>query len=123
MKNKKKILVIVAIVLMTLSWILFGLIFLVPFMPLSIGQKAIVLPILIGSAEVTWWVGLAIVGKQAVSKFWKMVNPKNCMKSQKDTTNNSEIIDNTEIANNSEITMTAESFDLFEITESDKNDQ
>lgn len=80
LKSKKRILVIVAIILMTLSWILFGLIFLVPFMPLSIGQKAIVLPFLIGSAEVTWWVGLAIVGKQAVSKFWKMVNPKNWTK-------------------------------------------
>jgi hypothetical protein len=51
------------------------MIFAIPFLPLSIAQKATIVPILIASGEATWWIGVAIVGKQAVTKYRKYLNP------------------------------------------------
>ena len=75
--KKNSLLNKVAILLVVLSFILYGLIFVVPLLPLSIAQKASLVPILIVSGEATWWIGVAIVGKQAVTKYRKYLNPCN----------------------------------------------
>lgn len=67
----------IAAILVVLSFVLYGLIFVVPFLPLTFAQKAVVIPVLVVTGEVTWWIGVAIVGKQVVSKYRKYLNPCN----------------------------------------------
>lgn len=75
--KKSNLLNKVAIILVAMSFILYGLIFMIPFLPLTIAQKAALVPVLIASGEATWWIGVAIVGKQAVTKYRKYLNPCN----------------------------------------------
>jgi short-subunit dehydrogenase len=65
----------IAIFLVVLSFVLYGLIFVVPFLPLSLTEKAVWAPILAAGGEVSWWVGVAIVGKQALEKYKEYLNP------------------------------------------------
>jgi hypothetical protein len=73
--RKARIVTYTAIGLIIFSGILFGLIFLVPFLPLTLGQKGIAVTTLIIGMEVTWWVGVALVGKQIIQKYIKWLNP------------------------------------------------
>ncbi len=66
----------IAIALITLSCILFGLIFVIPFLHLSITQKSIMVSALIIGMEITWWIGVALVGKQLIIKYIKYLNPQ-----------------------------------------------
>jgi len=65
----------IGIILVVLSFILYGLIAVVPFLPITTPQKAITVTTLIVSGEITWWIGVAIVGKQVVTKYKKYLNP------------------------------------------------
>ena len=65
----------IAFILILLSGILFGLIFVVPFLPLSLSQKGIFVTALVIGMEITWWVGAAIIGKQVITKYKKYLNP------------------------------------------------
>lgn len=65
----------VAIALMILSFLLYGLTFILPFVPLSTVQKATAIPVLILFGEMAWWLGVAIVGNQLISKYRKYFNP------------------------------------------------
>lgn len=76
-KKKCSILNITAAVLLIVSCILYGLIAVVPFLTLPAAGKAAIIPVLIIAGEVTWWAGVAIIGKQAVTKFKKYLNPFN----------------------------------------------
>ncbi len=49
----------------------------VPLLPLAIAQKALLVPVLAVSAEVTFWVGLLLVGKEAATKYRRYLNPGN----------------------------------------------
>lgn len=73
--KRSKILNRIAIVLVVLSFVLYGLIFAVPFLPLSIAHKAVAIPILVATGEATWWIGVALVGKQVISKYRRYLNP------------------------------------------------
>lgn len=75
--QKNKLFTTIAIILILLSGILFGLIFVVPFLPLSLAQKGIFVTALVIGMEVTWWAGIAIVGKQVITKYRKYLNPRN----------------------------------------------
>ncbi|MEI7727444.1 MAG: transporter suffix domain-containing protein [Bacteroidota bacterium] len=68
---------IIAIILILLSGVLFGLIFVVPFLPLTITQKGIFVTALVIGMEITWWLGVALVGKQLLTKYIKYLNPRN----------------------------------------------
>ena len=81
--QKPKLLTTVAILLILLSCILFGLIFVVPFLPVSLAQKGIIVTVLIIGMEVTWWVGVAIAGKQMITKYKKYLNPCNWLSQKK----------------------------------------
>jgi hypothetical protein len=74
--NKTKLLTYIAIVLIIFSGILFGLIFVVPFLPLSMTQKGIVVTVLVIGMEITWWAGVALVGKQLITRYIKYLNPR-----------------------------------------------
>jgi len=75
--QKPKLLTGIAITLLILSCILFGLIFVVPFLPLSLAQKGVTVTAIVIGMEVTWWVGLAIIGKELITKYKKYLNPRN----------------------------------------------
>lgn len=68
---------IIALVLIILSFVLYGLAIIFPLMPLPLTKKATIIPILIIVGEIVWWIGVAIVGKQVVTKYRKCLNPCN----------------------------------------------
>jgi len=65
----------IALILVILSFVFYGLAMLTPLAPLSIAFKAAVIPAFIIMGEIVWWFGVAIVGKQAVSKYREYLNP------------------------------------------------
>ncbi|MGG0821420.1 SDR family NAD(P)-dependent oxidoreductase [Paenibacillus turicensis] len=67
----------IALVLVILSFVLYGLAILVPFMSLSLAYKTTLVPAFIIVGEIVWWIGIAIVGKQVVTKYRKYLNPCN----------------------------------------------
>jgi len=88
--QKSKLLTAIAIILIILSCILFGLIFVVPFLPLSLSQKGIFVTALVLGMEITWWVGVAIIGKQVITKYKKYLNPYNWFSCKKEIREDSE---------------------------------
>lgn len=75
----------IALLLVILSFVFFGLAMLTPLVPLSLAYKATIIPALIIMGEIAWWIGIAIVGKQAVTKYREYLNPCKwfCCKSNK----------------------------------------
>ncbi len=57
------------VALIALSFILYGGLFLVPFVPPSVGNKVILSALLVISGEASFWIGAIILGKEAVSKY------------------------------------------------------
>ena len=80
--QKPKLLITIAIILMVLSCILFGLIFVVPFLPLTLAQKGISVTALVVGMEITWWAGVALIGKELFSKYRKYLNPRTWRKNR-----------------------------------------
>ncbi len=46
-----------------------AIIFVVPFLPLDLSQKAVLVPILAIVAEVFFWLGLVLAGKEVATKY------------------------------------------------------
>jgi len=88
--QKPRSFTLIAIILIILSCILFGLIFVVPFLPLTLAQKGIFVTSLIIGMEVTWWAGIAIVGKQVITKYKKYLNPRTWFSRRKSITQDGE---------------------------------
>lgn len=61
------------IVMSFLPWIAVAV---APFLALSIAQKAVLIPVLIGSAEVIFWIGILIVGKEVAERYKRWLNPR-----------------------------------------------
>lgn len=55
------------IVLSFLPWA--AIVFVLPFLPLDLAQKAVLVPILAIVAEVCFWLGLVFAGKEVATKF------------------------------------------------------
>ncbi|MCL1469709.1 transporter suffix domain-containing protein [Argonema antarcticum] len=55
------------IVASLLPWV--AIIFVVPFLPLDLSQKAVLVPILAIIAEVFFWLGLVLAGKEVATKY------------------------------------------------------
>lgn len=55
------------IVISFLPWL--AILLIVPLLPLSITQKALLVPVLAVVAEVLFWLGLILVGKEAAQKY------------------------------------------------------
>ncbi|ERK29072.1 transporter suffix domain-containing protein [Clostridium intestinale] len=69
-----------AIFLIVISFVLYGLIPIIPFTALTLPQKAIVIPSLVLVGEITWWIGVAIVGKEFIVKIKSYFCNKFCNK-------------------------------------------
>jgi len=50
--------------------------FIVPFLALSVAQKAFLIPSLFISGEVLFWLGVLIVGKEAAQRYRQYFNPR-----------------------------------------------
>jgi len=59
---------VLGVSLIGFSWILWGVIFVLPFIKLTLSQYAIVYPVILVSTNI-FWIGAALVGKELVRKF------------------------------------------------------
>ena len=64
-----KLLNTIAVALILLSGLFFGMIFIVPFFPVSLATKGVLVTACIISGEIAWWVGVAIAGKQVIARY------------------------------------------------------
>lgn len=55
-----------------LPWI--AIIGIVPWLPLSVGFKAFLVPVMAVVAEVAFWLGLLLVGKEAATRYRRYFN-------------------------------------------------
>lgn len=55
--------------LIVLSFIFYGGLLLVPFTPFSAGNKIVISSLLVIMGEASFWIGILILGKEAVSKY------------------------------------------------------
>ena len=58
---------LILIVGSVLPWL--AIVLIVPLLPLSITQKALMVPVLVVVAEVLFWLGLLVVGKEAAKAY------------------------------------------------------
>jgi hypothetical protein len=63
---------LVLIIISFLPWLIIAVI--VPFIPISLPQKAILVPALLILAEVLFWLGALLVGKEVVQKYRRYLN-------------------------------------------------
>jgi hypothetical protein len=63
---------LVLIIISFLPWLIIAVI--VPFLPISLAQKAILVPVLLVLAEVLFWTGALLVGKEVVQKYRRYLN-------------------------------------------------
>ncbi|MBW4608453.1 MAG: transporter suffix domain-containing protein [Hassallia sp. WJT32-NPBG1] len=58
---------LILIVLSFLPWV--AIAFVVPFLPLSAAQKAVSVPVLLVLAEIFFWLGVLLVGKEVAQRY------------------------------------------------------
>lgn len=68
---------------MTLSFVFFGGLLIVPFTPFDIGTKAVISLTLVILGEGSFWVGGFILGKEYVAKYKQHLNPVNWFRGQR----------------------------------------
>ncbi|MBP6180256.1 MAG: transporter suffix domain-containing protein [Anaerolineales bacterium] len=67
----------IGITLVVLSFVFYGLIPLLPFLPLSTSTKVAAVPILALLGELVFWPGGALLGREVVEKYKARLNPCN----------------------------------------------
>lgn len=65
----------VGIFFVILSFVFYGALLLIPFTPYAVATKASIGTILVISGEASFWIGAFIVGREAVIKYRKYLNP------------------------------------------------
>ncbi|MBW4447982.1 MAG: transporter suffix domain-containing protein [Spirirestis rafaelensis WJT71-NPBG6] len=58
---------LILIVLSFLPWV--AIAFVVPFLPLSAAQKAVSVPLLLVLAEILFWLGVLLLGKEVAQRY------------------------------------------------------
>ncbi len=74
----------VGIILIALSFVLYGCLLIIPFIPYPVGTKAVVSTILIITGEISFWAGGFILGRELVMKYRKYFNPLRWFKKEKE---------------------------------------
>lgn len=64
-----------AIGMIVLSFLLYALLPVLPFLPLTLGMKSVAGGVMVGVSEIVFWIGAIILGKEAVAKYKKRLNP------------------------------------------------
>ncbi len=65
---KRKFIRILGVSLIVFTWIIWGVIIILPFFKLSLKQYAIAYPVLLAATNI-FWVGAALVGKELIQKY------------------------------------------------------
>lgn len=73
------------IVLIILSFLLYGGILLVPFTPYTVGTKAVITSVLVILGEISFWVGGLILGREIIARYKKYFNPFHWFKKKNGT--------------------------------------
>lgn len=81
--NKKTILYKVGIGLLIVALFCWLIALIAPFTPLSVKAKAGAITGAMIFAEIVFWIGALLVGKEVASKFTSYLNPKNWRKKQR----------------------------------------
>lgn len=58
------------IVLILLSGVLWFSLFAIPFLPLTVGQRAALAGTAFVGVQIAWWCGAALAGPQTVARLW-----------------------------------------------------
>ncbi len=82
--QNRKLVTTIGLILIGLSAVFFGLIFVVPFLPLTVTTRSVLVTACIISLEVAWWAGVAILGKQVITKYKRYLNPRNWFNREKE---------------------------------------
>ncbi len=80
---KKKWQFRLGLILVIVSIPMFFALFVLPFLKISVSLKLTITPILFAVAEVVFWVGSLLVGKEVIARYWKNINPLNWFKKGK----------------------------------------
>jgi hypothetical protein len=67
---------IVGIALVGLSFVLYGALIAVPFLPLSLEGKVAVSSALVISGEASFWIGGFLVGRELVARYRRFLDPR-----------------------------------------------
>ncbi|MFC3885483.1 transporter suffix domain-containing protein [Bacillus songklensis] len=86
-KEKKPILYRIGISLIIFSFLIWAIPVIVPFMSLDSSRKVVVVTSSLILAEIIFWIGVAIVGKEVAMKFRGYFNPRKWRKGIKERVN------------------------------------
>ncbi len=77
-RNKSATVTRVGIVLILVSGVLWFSVFAVPFLPMSVGQRAALAGVVFLGAQITWWTGVVLAGPQTVARIlsWCRIGKK-----------------------------------------------
>ncbi len=79
-KKKKPLLKKLAVFCVVMSFVLYAMLPIIPFLNVNLTCKAAITTSFLAVSEVIWWLGVAILGKEVASKYRKFLNPKNWKK-------------------------------------------
>ncbi len=71
---------ILGISLIILTWVIWGVIFILPFFKLTLKQYAIAYPVLLAATNI-FWLGAALIGKEIMQKYDILPKVKRWLKS------------------------------------------
>lgn len=66
----------VGVGLIVLSVVLYGLIFLLPLLPIPAKARLVAVPVLVVSGEAAFWAGGALLGAEIVARYRRWLNPR-----------------------------------------------
>ena len=66
----------IGIVLILLSGMLWFSLFAIPFLPLTVGQKAVLAAAMFVGVQIAWWSGAMLVGPQTIARLWSWCGRK-----------------------------------------------
>jgi hypothetical protein len=82
-KRRGKTLTTIGIILISLSVLIYLMVFAVPFLPLTLVQKGLIVPSLIIAGEIAWWAGVVVLGKQLITRYKKYLDPRSWFSGKK----------------------------------------
>ncbi|BAZ30959.1 hypothetical protein NIES4074_34270 [Cylindrospermum sp. NIES-4074] len=68
---------LVLIILSFSPWLIIALV--IPFLPLSVAQKALLIPVMLVVAELIFWLGVLLVGKELAQKYRRYLNRRHLL--------------------------------------------
>lgn len=84
-------------ILLAASFLLYAVVAAIPFLGFSGGTIAVIITILIVSAELSFFASVYLLGRELVKKYRAYMNPLNWFRKKDEPDNNSETIETTSI--------------------------